>query len=68
MATHKFEVGQNVRFRPNGKSTLVGPQVGKIVRLLPNEEGSCLYRIKCDAENVERVAKEGELVPQSLYQ
>jgi hypothetical protein len=24
MATHKYEVGQNVRFRPNRKSTLVG--------------------------------------------
>jgi hypothetical protein len=41
---------------------LVGPQECKIMRLLPIEGGSHLYRIKCAVENFERVAKEGELV------
>jgi hypothetical protein len=66
MASHKYEVGQNVRFRPNRTSTLVGFQEGKIVRVLPIEGGSYLYRIKCAAENVERVAREGDLVLRSL--
>ena len=66
MASHKYEVGQNVRFRPNRMSSLVGAQEGRIVRLLPIEEGSYLYRIKCVAENVERVAREGDLVLRSL--
>ena len=67
MASHKYEVGQNVRFRPNRTSSLVvGSQVGTIVRLLPIEEGSYLYRIKCVAENGERVAKEGDLALRSL--
>ena len=66
MASHKYEVGQNVRFNPSRTSSLVGSQEGKIVRLLPIEEGSYLYRIKCVAENVERVAKEGDLALRSL--
>jgi hypothetical protein len=66
MASHKYEVGQNVRFKPNRTSSLVGSQEGTIVRLLPIEEGSYLYRIKCVAENVERVAKEGDLALRNL--
>jgi hypothetical protein len=42
-------------------SALAGPQDWKIVRLLPIEDGSYLYRIKCVGENVERVVKEGYL-------
>jgi hypothetical protein len=61
MVTHKFKVGQNVRFRPMRSSTMVGAQECKILRLLPIENGVRLYRIKCVAENVERVANEGEL-------
>ena len=66
MARHKYEVGQHVRFRPNRTSSLSGSQEGTIVRLLPIEEGSNLYRDKCVAENVERVAREGDLTLRSL--
>jgi len=66
MASHKYEVGQYVRFRPNRMSSLVGSQQGRIVRQLPIEEGSYLYRIKCVAESGERVAKEGDLALRSL--
>lgn len=61
MVTHKYKVGQNVRFRPMRTSAMVGAQECKIVRLLPIENGIRQYRIKCVAENVERVANEGEL-------
>jgi hypothetical protein len=40
----------------------------KIVRQLPIEDGSHLYRIKCVGENVERVAKEGDIMSLSLDQ
>ena len=58
MASHKYRVGQDVRFRPRHMSALVGVQDCKIMRLLPIEDGAYLYRIKCVVENVERVAKE----------
>lgn len=66
MANHKFKVGQNVRLRPNRMRA--GFQECKIMRLLPMEEGNYLYRIKCGAESVERVAKEGDLTLRSLDQ
>ena len=42
-------------------SALVGAHDCKIIRQLPIEDGVNLYRIKCVAENFERVAKESEL-------
>jgi hypothetical protein len=66
MASHKYEVGQNVRLRPNRLSSLLGSPECKIMRQLPIEGGSYLYRIKCVAEKGERVAKEGDLALRSL--
>ena len=60
MASHKYKVGQSVRFRPTHMRG-VGAQDCKIIRLLPVEDGAHLYRIKCGVENVERVAMEVEL-------
>ena len=66
MANHKYELGQNVLFRPMRMSRLTGLQDCKITRQLPVEDGAYLYRIKCLAENVERVAREGELTMRPL--
>ena len=66
MTSHKYQVGQNIRFRPNRMSALLGPQYGTITRQLPIEAGHRLYRIKCVAEKGERVAAEGDLSLQSL--
>jgi hypothetical protein len=66
MANHKYEVGQDVRLRSNRMSSLVGSPECKIMRRLPIEEGSYLYRIKCVSEKSERVAKEGDLALRSL--
>jgi hypothetical protein len=66
MAKHKYKVGQNVRFRPRHMSALVGPQDCKIIRQLPLENGTHLYRIKCVVENVERIAQESELALRPL--
>jgi hypothetical protein len=62
MAGHKYRVGQHVTFRPMRVSG-VGLQACTIVRQLPAEEGSCLYRIKYTVGNVERVFRESELLP-----
>jgi hypothetical protein len=61
MASHKYTVGQNLRLRATRLTTLIGLHECKIMRLLPIEDGSYLYRIKCVGEQVERIAKEGDL-------
>jgi len=66
MTRHKYRVGQLVSFTSKHMSALVGPQDCKILQLLPAEDGTYLYRIKCAVENVERVAKEGELALRPL--
>ena len=66
MASHKYRVGQNVAFRPTRMSALIGRQDCKIIRLLPIEDGNCLYRIKCIDESVERVVQEGHLAIRQL--
>jgi hypothetical protein len=66
MTRRKYRVGQHVRFRPKHLSALVGSQDCKILQLLPAEDGTYLYRIKCGVENVERVANEGELALRPL--
>ena len=53
---------------PSSMSALVGRQDCKIVRLLPIEDGKCLYRIKCVDEDVERVVQEGHLAIRPLRQ
>ena len=68
MVSHKYKVGQNVSYRPTRMSALVGRQDCKIVRLLPIEDGKCLYRIKCVDEAVERVVQEGHLAVRPLRQ
>ena len=65
MASHKYKVGQSVRFRRTHMSALVGAQDCEIIRQLPVQDGAYLYRIKCRLENVERVASEGELALRS---
>jgi hypothetical protein len=47
-------------------SALIGRQDCKIIRLLPIEDGNCLYRIKCIDESVERVVQEGHLAIRQL--
>jgi hypothetical protein len=61
MSSRKFKIGQTVTFREPHRQY----RECKIIRLLPVEGGSYLYRIKCFAENFERVAKESELALKS---
>jgi hypothetical protein len=64
MPTHKYQAGQEVRFRPHLLQTGSSQQPYVIVRLLPEEGCSPQYRIKAKAGGVERVVGEGQI---SLY-
>ena len=68
MASHKYKVGEDVRMTPTRLSYLLRLQECKIMRQLPIEDGSRLYRVKCVGENVERVVKEGDLMSLGLDQ
>ncbi len=66
MANHKFKVGQMVDFNPSLRAGVqASAREYKILRLLPQEGGEHLYRIKTIAEAFERVARESELVRSS---
>jgi hypothetical protein len=61
MPNHKFKVGDTVDFKPGRTGFPAANRQCTIVRLLPAEGGTQLYRIKCAAEAFERVAREIEL-------
>lgn len=65
MASHKFKVGQSLVFAPRHIGNRSGSQSCKVVRLMPIEGGECQYQIKCMYDNVERIAKESQLLHQS---
>jgi hypothetical protein len=60
MKTHKFAVGQTVRFSPGAQSAKLGGSY-KIVRLLPAEANDYQYRVKSVLDGHERVVKESQL-------
>jgi hypothetical protein len=62
MANHKFKVGQMVDLIPSRAVIPALVRAYKILRVLPQEGGEPLYRIKTIAEAFERIAKESELV------
>ena len=61
MASSKFKVGQMVDFVPSNRGMPASARSYKVVRVMPNEGGEQLYRIKTIAEAFERVARESEL-------
>jgi hypothetical protein len=58
----KFKVGQMVDFVPGNRAVPASARSYKILRVMPNEGGEQLYRIKTVAEAYERVARESELL------
>jgi hypothetical protein len=61
MATHKYQIGEEVRFRPAMLQVGSRTELYVIVRLLPEEGDSLQYRIKHKANGLERVASERQL-------
>lgn len=59
--THKFTVGQTVRFSPGVQSPATARGRYTIVRLLPAEANDHQYRIKSTLDGHERVVKESQL-------
>jgi len=60
-STHKFKVGQSVRYSSSAMRRIGANTDFKIVRLLPSEGGPRQYRIKSASEVHERVAQESDL-------
>ena len=61
MATHKFAVGQTVRFSPDRGQEHAKGGLFKIVRLLPEAENVLQYRVKSETDGHERVVREDQL-------
>lgn len=61
--THRFNIGQRVRFNRGFPYTNASRGDYQVVRQLPDEKGEFQYRIKSTEENHERVASESDLQP-----
>ena len=61
LKTHKYSLGQNVRYTAGPFSRFGASGSFKVVKLLPLEGDEHQYRIKSSGEAFERVAKESQL-------
>jgi hypothetical protein len=61
MATHKFAVGQAVRFSPDRGQEHAKAGLFKIVCLLPGAGDALQYRVKSETDGHERVVREDQL-------
>lgn len=61
LKTHKFSIGQNVRYTSGPFGRFGASGSFKIVKLLPSDGDEQQYRIKSAGEAFERVAKESQL-------
>jgi hypothetical protein len=61
MSSHKFAVGQAVRFSPDRQQQAIRAERFKVVRLLPEADNQLQYRIKCERDGHERVVREDQL-------
>lgn len=59
--SHRFKVGQNVRYTSNMLRYFRQSAEFRVVKLLPAEGNEQQYRIKSTTEPHERVAKESQL-------
>ncbi|MCQ3942614.1 MAG: hypothetical protein DPW22_05295 [Alphaproteobacteria bacterium] len=61
MKSHKYAVGQTVKFIAGPITRVNGTGTFKVVKLLPPDGDEHQYRIKSTGEAFERVAKESQL-------
>lgn len=67
MPTHRYHVGQTVRFIKTGRSNAFGGTPSgnfRVVRLLPDHKGDNQYRVESISDSHQRVAIESEIAPQ----
>lgn len=62
MPSHKFAVGQSVRFAPDRQQQALRADRFKVLRLLPEADHQFQYRVKCERDGHERVVREDQLV------
>lgn len=61
LKSHKYAVGQTVKFIAGPITRVNGAGTFKVVKLLPPDGDEHQYRIKSTGEAFERVAKESQL-------
>ncbi len=61
MLSHKFSVGQSVRFSPDRHQQVLRTARFKVVRLLPEADNQLQYRVKCESDGHERIVREDQL-------
>jgi hypothetical protein len=64
MDTHRYQVGQTVRFVKSSYGLGLGGTSGddfRVVRLLPEYQGNNQYRVQSTKDGHERVVGEGEI-------
>ena len=61
LRTHKYSIGQNVRYTAGPFNRIGASGSFKVVKLLPPEGDEHQYRIKNTEEAFERVARESQL-------
>ncbi len=61
LKSHKYAVGQTVKFIAGPITRVSGTGTFKVVKLLPPDGDEHQYRIKSTGEAFERVAKESQL-------
>ena len=61
MSSHKFAVGQTVRFSPDRYQQALRAERFKVMRLLPEAGNQLQYRVKCERDGHERVVREDQL-------
>ena len=65
METHRYRVGQTVKFARSSENRLTGERPSgnfRILRLLPEYEGMHQYRIESTSDGHQRVVVEHELI------
>ena len=64
METHRYRIGQTVRFVKESRSSSIGGMPNgnfRVVGLLPEYHGSNQYRVQSISDGHQRVAVEGEI-------
>lgn len=61
MSSHRFAIGQSVRFKTKFGYAIGTAEVYKVTALLPERSNSLQYRIRSDKERHERMAMEDDL-------
>jgi hypothetical protein len=60
---HRYHLGETLDLRANPRLSNRPSGLCEVLACLPHDKGPLLYRVKCIAENNERVVEESDLSP-----